>query len=643
MKDPGSFEAFYASARQRLLTQTYAVTGGDLTASRSAVRDAFIRAAHHWERVSRRRDPEAWVRLRAWKMAGRRHALRLGRKHTPDDESVAATLAALAKLTPAQRKTLILRHLALVEAPWDARELGMNPAHAEEALGTGLALFSAHREVAPEETPALLAALEAPVRDARLPRPSLVRRTGGARRRSHALVGVTAVVAATGLAGIMVTEPDTGTTPVLAGDAAPSPTGSTTTSPSADPAESTRPEPAPEEAALSVEDLLVPAQLGRVQDTRWRSRPVSDNTDGDGLVLPCQLERFADPEGEATLVQTHQTVPTGKKGKQSPVARVQQLTELSADPAAARAAFDRVSEWYAACDIERAQLLSTQQVDGVGDQAMLWAIRSWQEPSTYLLGVARTGSVVTTTAAEVPGDRAPDLAVGRQLLAAAVNGVCGSPGAGRCAAPPESHEIAPVPVGDVPGVLRVLDLPPVTGVDQPWEGTEPRQYQRNYAALGCARADFGAAGMTNAATRSFLMPDAGLPDTFAITQVVGTMAEGDARGFVNGLRNQIDTCTKDNLGTDADIITQRSNADEDLIIWEMSTDLSDDRTLTYQMAIMRRGTAVSQLGFFPAADAGLAPGSFATLVDRALGRLEAMPAPEPEQDKNKKGKRSGQE
>ena len=64
MRDPEAFDAFYAEARGRLLLQTYALTG-DLPASRDAVRSAFVAAWHHWKKVSRHGDPEAWVRPEA--------------------------------------------------------------------------------------------------------------------------------------------------------------------------------------------------------------------------------------------------------------------------------------------------------------------------------------------------------------------------------------------------------------------------------------------------------------------------------------------------------------------------------------------------------------------------------------------------
>ena len=62
------FDAFYKNARTVLLQQTFALTG-DLPASRSAVRDAFVAAWHHWRKVSRLEDRDAWVRPLAWRYA----------------------------------------------------------------------------------------------------------------------------------------------------------------------------------------------------------------------------------------------------------------------------------------------------------------------------------------------------------------------------------------------------------------------------------------------------------------------------------------------------------------------------------------------------------------------------------------------
>src|SRR5215210_374532 len=103
------FDEFYVDTRRRLVLQTFAVTG-DLTASRTAVRDAYVAARHHWNKVGRMEDPEQWVRSRAWTTAQRRHSARLWHKEKGLDADGAALLDALQKLPDAQRKTLVLAH-----------------------------------------------------------------------------------------------------------------------------------------------------------------------------------------------------------------------------------------------------------------------------------------------------------------------------------------------------------------------------------------------------------------------------------------------------------------------------------------------------------------------------------------------------
>ena len=88
------FDEFYVSTRRRLVHQTFAVTG-DLGASRTAVRDAYVAARHHWNKVGRLADPEQWVRPRAWSIAQRRHSVRPWHKEKSLSEDQSALLDAL--------------------------------------------------------------------------------------------------------------------------------------------------------------------------------------------------------------------------------------------------------------------------------------------------------------------------------------------------------------------------------------------------------------------------------------------------------------------------------------------------------------------------------------------------------------------
>ncbi|NYD40819.1 hypothetical protein [Nocardioides panaciterrulae] len=638
MRNPEQFDAFYNDARDRLLLQTYAFTG-DLTAARGAVRDSFVAAWHHWRKVSRLEDPEAWVRPRAWAHAQRRHTARPWHRDKSLDPGLRATLDALAKLSPLQRRTLLLTHLATISLADLAREVGLPQSEAERELQTATSRFAMHRDVATTAIRPLFEPLRAHAGGARLPRATIIRRAGAARRRTHTLAGVAAAVATMLVAGVLVTDAD-GVHPTLAREQV---SASGPRSAAARAAEKT-PDPAtlPAGAMLTSEeitaDLPPTGPRDRAHDrahnragrraarpaAAWTEGETSDNTSGDGLVLPCQQERYADPHGTAALVRTFEGPATGG-GR---AATAFQATEVSATDRAAGRTFDRTLGWYAGCTEPRAQLVSTQRVTGVGDRATLVALRWWRgSGSTLLVGVARTGRVTTTTLTRLPGTGPLALDSGTALLAGAVDDLCGLPDAGACAQHPRHRPAAPVPVGEVPGMLVEVDLPPVTGVTRPWVGTEPRKAVTNVAATRCDRTDFDVPGVTAALTRSFVIPGAHVPDTFGLTETVGSMSTHRARALVQRVRHRMAGCSHQDPGTEVQRLLQSQSRRTDLSVWQVTTEISDKSSVRFLMGIVRDGPHVAQVGFVPDHRMTMRRGDFPTLVRRALDRLPALPAP----------------
>lgn len=615
MTSVDDFDAFYKAARARLLLQTYALTG-DLSASRSAVRDSFVSAWHHWRKVSRLADPEGWVRPRAWQHAQRRHTARLWHRDRSLDAETRATLDALGKLTVTQRKLLLLAHLAPLSMGDLAREVGLPRTLAEQQLQTATARFAVHRDVPSTAIRPLFEPLREQAERARWPRSTIIRRTGAARRRTHTMVGAGVAVAALLVSGSLVTDV-AGVRPTLAGEAGPTAEGSEALQP---PRPTEEPEPEPEK--FSGDRLLTTAQVSRlVPGARWAVTGTSDNTEGDGLVVPCQQARFADPRGLATLVRSFET---GSKPRRTVV----QTAELSRDGQRARRAYGTSLAWYAGCVEPRVQLLTTQRVDGVADAARILVLRDWSEPdATWLAGVARTGRITTTTFTRVPG-RSTAVSGTARLLAEAVRSLCGQPEAGGCPRRTRIATAEPVPVGPAPGMLVEVDLPPVEGVSRPWVGTEPRKAMDNDASTRCDRADFTGKPMSHNVTRTFVIPQATrLPPQFGITQTVGTLPLPRARAFVAEIRRRMAACPDNDLGTK---VTRSGHLDQkrrDLSVWNVRTEISDEETVSFQMGIVREGTAVSQIGFVPHQGVSMAPGAFMSLVRRALDRLSAMPPP----------------
>jgi RNA polymerase sigma-70 factor (ECF subfamily) len=68
MRDESGFDEFYLATRVRLVRQLTLMTA-DLSEAEDALQEAYERAWRRWSRVSGLRDPEAWVRTVAWRVA----------------------------------------------------------------------------------------------------------------------------------------------------------------------------------------------------------------------------------------------------------------------------------------------------------------------------------------------------------------------------------------------------------------------------------------------------------------------------------------------------------------------------------------------------------------------------------------------
>lgn len=617
MRDPAEFDAFYKSARERLLLQTYALTG-DLAASRNAVRDSFVVAWHHWRKVVHLDDPEGWARPLAWTYAHRRHTARLGHRDKGIDPGLKATIDALAKLPTSQRKALLLTQLATVSMHQMAREIGLPLHDAEREFQTATAQFAVHRDVPSTEIRALLEQLTTIVEAVSWPRATIVRRAGAARRRTHTAIGVVGAVGVLVLTGSLVTDA-AGVRPTLDRNHV-----------AASVDRSRAPAAEPPEEALPQKALLSAAQVGNFVDGRgWAVTDTDDNTKGSGLVLPCQRERYADPKGIAALIRTF-APESGEPGLRSAAV---QSTEVSATVRDARQTFRTVRGWYAGCVTERVQLLSTRQVDAVGDEAILLVLRSWNEPvKTMVVGVARTGRLTTTTMSTVVNQKKPVFKRSARLLATAVGKLCGLPDAGTCGGASVLEVVPPFPVGTMPGMLSEVDLPPVAGVGRPWVGTEPSKARMNVASTHCDDADFnkpfGGQPFTNNLTRSFLIPEAELPAQFGLTQTVGSLPVRQATAFVEQIRTKLASCPERDLGTEVERVAQVESRSTDLSVWHVTSEISDNESVRYLMAIARTGTSVAQIGFVPSGQVTMDGGAFIDLAYRALARLERLPPPQ---------------
>ena len=273
------------------------------------------------------------------------------------------------------------------------------------------------------------------------------------------------------------------------------------------------------------------------------------------------------------------------------------------------------------------QLLSTQQVKNVGDDAMLFVLRDWTDPTNVqVVGVARTGTVTTTSSLTRPGPKTPPLEASAALLAASVDDLCGLPGGGECADDPRLKTVAPMATGPEPSMLSEGDLPPVAKVALPWVGTEPAAADTNLAATRCEEADF--APFSRNLTRSFLIPGADLPPEFGLTQTVAALPAKKAEGFVDQVRAKLASCPDRVFGTDVVELEKSNDGDRQLTVWRLTVEVSEERTVTFLMGIIRNGTAVSQLTFVPTEDVVMGGDPFVALAMRAQERLVRLGRPQ---------------
>ena len=116
------FTAFYDATWSRTVACAYAVTG-NLAAAEDVAQEAYTKAWPRWSTLTSYDDPGAWVRQVATRQAiSRWRRLRTANRFlqrsrppehaAPPDENTVALVTALRRLPEAQRRALVLHHLA---------------------------------------------------------------------------------------------------------------------------------------------------------------------------------------------------------------------------------------------------------------------------------------------------------------------------------------------------------------------------------------------------------------------------------------------------------------------------------------------------------------------------------------------------
>ncbi|MFE3205118.1 SigE family RNA polymerase sigma factor [Embleya sp. NPDC059237] len=129
------FEKFYAAAVGRLTGQLYLMLG-DRHEAQDVVQEAFVKAWSRRGQLDRHGNPEAWIRVVAWRLAvsrwrGRRRTDDAWRRHgaplqAPGPEpGMVVLVSALRELTPKQRRVMTLHYVCDLTVEQIAAETGM--------------------------------------------------------------------------------------------------------------------------------------------------------------------------------------------------------------------------------------------------------------------------------------------------------------------------------------------------------------------------------------------------------------------------------------------------------------------------------------------------------------------------------------
>lgn len=591
-QEPTDFDEFYLASRRRLLLQCLALTG-DLAASRIAVREAFIAARQHWRKVGHLPDPEDWVRPRSWSIAQRRSVARIWHREKGLSDQQAAALDALSNLTDPQRRTVLLAYLASLSLAGIGRELARTPAVTERNLQQGTDALALTLECDSSLIRLQLESLAPLVTSPGLPRVTVIRRNGRRRRRLHAAMGSVLGLAVTAGAGWFV----------AAGASEHTPTPQAVVHP------------------VTHTMLLRPHQVSPIAPKQqWRAVSTSTNTTGTGINTICQRSRFADDRGLGTWVRKLRS-----DGK--PRREVVQTVEISASPGAARKAFETTLGWYAGCREARVQLGRAYQVTNLGDEAEVLRINlGGAQRRSVVVTVARSGSLTTSTVLTARSARAGSLRPVLLAARAGMHNVCPSSAVTDCVAGnPSITPVLPPPSGEVPGMLATADLPPISTIDKPWVGTDPMTGGPNLAATTCDHANFTAAGATRARSRTFLIPQAKLPERFGLTEVYGRFpGPKAAKRFVAVVQHRMSTCEHRQLGTK---ITHHLDKRHGLhastySLWRQTAEINRHKAVvSFWMGIAQVGPYVAQVNLTPSPHADVDAATFRGLVVRTRDRL----------------------
>jgi DNA-directed RNA polymerase specialized sigma24 family protein len=601
MRPDVGFDACYRSSRGTLLNETFLLTG-DVHAALSAVREAFVIAWQHWDRVTPLADPLEYVRPLAWRVALRHHRGRIWHRNKGITDQDKATLDALHRLPLTSRRLLLATEAAGLLLDKAAAVSGLTPETAQGQLEEARTQIATTLDVAPEIVGDRLREITyASSLTSNLPRPSIVMREGAKRRRVRAAVIVVGALALVLGAGAVVAEPNRDR-------------------PLADPAFLVSPSTTtatPTEDTSLTEDQMVSVNTvnAAVPDDTWEILRTDSNSAGDGLNSICQTTRYADPLGLGELVRVFAT-----DGEKSTAV---ETLESSRTLHQARATYKVTLGWFGGCKAPRLRLAKAFRVDGVGDQAtLLYLTQDLDQPTTQSVALAQIGTETVSLVFTTPPKRAPSPDDLLTALSTATKVMCDTSCTSIATALAPSYQPELPRVDSPRRLLAAIDLPPVARVQAVWVGTNPTPKMEPGATAECKTPGFASSGASSVQGRTFLMPQAGLHATFGAEETVGRFSTAPQAGaFAKKFTQALQSCATKDFTVTLTTYGKGHVGSATYQTWLIQSRLNRQSTLDVRVGVVRLLDTVAVVVFTPASGVDMKPTDFQQLTRRAASRL----------------------
>jgi hypothetical protein len=512
-------------------------------------------------------------------------------------------LGVLTRLSPTDRKLVILAYLVGLDLASAGREAGVTDSVARSSLEVSLGkLAVAGVDTSWAGLHAALDHLRLDLADEPVDRASRLRREGDRRRRSHLLLaGISVLALAIGAGALTAAQSPADSS----GDAEPSTTPAIPT--------------APEQEAFTAESLASAADVRVLEKgSHWTTALTSSDFGDDRPVSEC----LAAPPSEQRA--DHYWTRRFSAGRGDGAAQASQSLEVAPSPDVAARTYDQIFRALSACRNASRQLIDYRSVAGIGDQAGLFtfAYVDGDAVRDEMIVLARTGMVVQTWLVRPQADTIrPRLAL--KVAGAGIDTVCAE-AEGTCStAPYRATESVPRAGDAADGFLEAVDLPLFAGISQPWAATPVTPVRRNPSATACDDADFRAEGATRVTSRSYVVPDSKkLPAIFGMTETVGVFGSDNAAdAFIATVNRSVRKCAdrQPNLTVRrADKIRAGRAIGR---VWQIESAASETKSLVYRVCLVRVGDTVAEVTFTPSGAHDVDHAQYVRLAERAGQRL----------------------